>query len=51
MEIGAVELIDNQRTGIIFQSFCNNSEFKIHPLAFEAHGISDKFLEVISRNS
>eukprot|EP01119_Soliformovum_irregulare_P000458 TRINITY_DN10317_c0_g1_i1.p1 TRINITY_DN10317_c0_g1~~TRINITY_DN10317_c0_g1_i1.p1 ORF type:complete len:486 (-),score=161.21 TRINITY_DN10317_c0_g1_i1:127-1563(-) len=45
VEIGAVELIDNQRTGIIFQSFCNNSEFKIHPLAFEAHGISEKFLE------
>ncbi|KAH3767995.1 DNA polymerase III, epsilon subunit [Pelomyxa schiedti] len=43
IEIGAVELIDGVRTGLIFQSYAQPT-CPIHPMAFEAHNLSEKFL-------
>ncbi len=48
IEIGAIELVNGQRTGILFQSYANTTA-NIHYLAYEAHGISNEFLtQVIS---
>lgn len=44
IEIGAVELIDGCRTGALFQSYCQPLK-AVHPMAQEAHGLSDSFLQ------
>jgi len=43
IEIGAVELVDGVRTGIVFQSYAR-ALGPINPYAFEAHGLSEEFL-------
>lgn len=43
IEIGAVELIDGQRTGIVFQSYAK-AMGSINPYAFKAHGLSEEVL-------
>src|SRR5438876_558666 len=43
IEIGAVEIVDGIRTGFLFQSYAKNTA-SIHPMAFEAHQISEEML-------
>lgn len=43
IEIGAVELIDGERTGSVFQSYAK-ALGPINPYAFAAHELSEEFL-------
>jgi DNA polymerase-3 subunit epsilon len=44
IEIGCVELVDRKQTGRTFQRYLSPGNVRVHPKAFEVHGLSDAFL-------